>query len=103
MPEETRRILYEKELKKHHYRKAVLLQVLPADLVIGLTYYIYNGYVGVEHPDYYTFPITGIFDRLSDGLPVFRDIHREWDSTLHHVLDSWTYDPAAYNFYLNRR
>ena len=75
MPEERRRILYEKELKKHHYRKAVLLQVLPADLVIGLTYYIYNGYVGVEHPDYYTFPITGIFDRLSDGLPLFRDIY----------------------------
>lgn len=104
MPEERRRLLYEKELKKHNYRKAALLQVATTDLVKDLTYYIYNGCLGIEHPDYYACPIIGIFDgRLIDGAPLFRDIHQEWDSTLHRVLDSWAYDPAIYNFHLNRR
>jgi len=95
--------MFLEELKKHEQRKAVLLEIMPKDLVAGASYVIYNGLLRDDHPRYYAFPMIGVFHSVINGAAAFRDIQQVWTESLHYLCCEGTYHPDTYRFYLDRR
>ena len=95
--------MYLEELKKCIGRKAVLLELTLKELVVGKTYVIYNGLINDDNPNYYAFPMIGVFDSLITGAAAFRDVQQAWTGSLHYLCSAGTYHPDTYRFYLDRR
>lgn len=95
--------MFLEELKKNDQRKAILLEIMPKDLIAGMPYVIYNGLIKDDNPKYFAFPMIGVFDSLINGGAAFRHIQQAWSGALHYLCSAGTYESDTYRFYLDRR